>query len=308
MTSARTAQGVSGAIQGAVTGSAFGPIGSISGAILGGLFGSSSGASEDRQREIQREWEQYNSLLEYQTNLYNIQSRTDLTAVNVQSILAASNISENIINANTEYNAAIIGLTTLYNHSLQTQQLERIWDALDLDLSQIENFRSAERGSIVAQQGASGTVIGEGSNEDVIVSQKAQEALDKNVVQFNADVQAADINNEMARGLWQGEVALLQNEWEGQLAIYETKTNAAISAGSTIATNQIQSDADLYSARQRRSASQTNISHRDTAYNASNRQNLITGIFSGASRAVSTYYQNKPVKTKSAGTSLATGG
>ena len=83
----------------------------------------------------------------------------------------------------------MIFATTSYNALLQEQELSRLWEDEGLALEQLGAERARERGGIIAEQGASGTVIGEGSNEDVIVSQMTQEAMDATVIQHGADRQ-----------------------------------------------------------------------------------------------------------------------
>ena len=308
MTSGRTSGAISGAASGALSGSAFGPMGTGIGAVLGGLFGGYSGAQTDASQENQAAWARYNSMLEYNTALYNINSRSELTELNVQSIFANTAIETSAIAANAQFNTKVIGMTTLYNHSLQKEELRRLWKSFDLDVLQLENFRARERGSIVADQAASGTVLAEGSNEDVVVSQMTQEALDKTVIQHNADVAAADINNAMARGLWEGEMAIHQNEWEGEVAIHQAMARGSVAAASQLVGNAIQTNADLYTAKQARQANNYNIQQSDYAYKARNSQSLATGLFNTAGAGISSYYGRKRFGSSKAGTSLATGG
>jgi hypothetical protein len=211
-------------------------------------------------------------------------------------------IENSTISALTQYNVGLIGATTLYNQELQRQELDDLWSGMDLDLSQIETYRARERGGIVAEQAASGTVIGEGSNEDVVISQMAQEALDKAVIMHGADIEAAGIKNSMAQGAWQGIVAIQQSEYRGRLEMYKNTANGLLSANSGLVANSIQSEADTYTALQRMKTGDLNIQQSRNAFNLRNQQQLTASLFSAAGSAVGSYYAGK-----TPGSSIATG-
>ena len=294
MTSARTSQGVSGAASGAAMGYQLGgPWGAAGGAVVGGIAGLISGGSADAQFENQQAWAQYNARTGYETELYNINMEHKLSMFNANaSLLAAGGITDSI-SKNARYNMGIIGATSLYNFEIQNQELRNIWVAEGLELEQLDTYRRREKGAIIADQAASGTLIEGGSNQDIVIGQQAQRELDKTIIMYNADKRAAGVMNQMAQGLWQGQVAMSQTLYEGDIASYTTRANAAVDAASSIGTSAARGIAGRYNAEQRLYAGQTNIDNERSRYSSQNTQNLIGGLFGAGSTAISAYYNNK---------------
>lgn len=302
MPSAAVSQGVSGAASGAATGAAIGaaggPIGAVGGAIIGGIGGLISGASADSQQKNRAAWAEYNRQSQYNTDVANIQSGLMIAGVNAGLAMATGRFNaRNILNS-AMYNAQMIRMTTAYNNELLDNELVRTWNDLGLDIHQIEMFRARERGDIEANQGASGTVMGEGSNAAVIIDQGAQEAMDINIVQFGADRKAANITNEMAQGLWQGEVAAQQTIWEGEVGAATTMNNARVQAFGGMATATLQAGAGMYNAKQALVTGGYNIDQANAEQSAVNKQSMIAGLFQAGSTAASSYYANKAVVPK----------
>ena len=305
MTSARTSGAVSGAAQGAVYGSYFGPYGTLIGAGAGFILGGLSGGATDRQFANQQAWARYGSQMNYLVDMHNIQSRKLLAGVNALFAMKAGQVQSQSALAYANYNAANIAATTQYNLSLLALDLERVWEDEDLDLEQLRTFKERETGLIVADQAASGTIIGEGSNAEVVISQLTQRELDKVVIMHNADRQAADIRNQMAQGSWQGQVAINNAMFEGQLTSFTAMSNAKIQAASGLITNAIQTQADTYTANLNRTLRSAGIDMDASAFSTSNYNNMISGLFSAAGSGAQAYYNNK---TPSVDTTITTSG
>ena len=108
--------------------------------------------------------------------------------------------------------------------------------------------RERERKTIEANQAASGTLMGVGSNAQVLIDQKTQEELDKFIVKHNADIQASRIQNAKAQNLWLGEMEMLKIGYEGQVSAGVAQANANLQAMGTLATTAISSMADTTTA------------------------------------------------------------
>ena len=305
--SAQTSQAISGVAQGAATGAMIGgPWGAVAGGVIGGIGGLISGGAADDQMENQVAWAKYNAMMQLNTDLYNIDSQFDLALMNAGLVSGMAGIKNAAIQENAEYNAAIIYSTTIYNDALLEQELVRVWQDEDLELEQLEMFRARERGGIVADQAASGTVIAVGSNADVIISQRTQEAMDANIVMFNADRKAADIHNQRAQGNWQGQVAISHVLWDGEVQSYVNEANATIQSASIITGAKIKRRADTYTANQRSYMSGVGIDMSMAQFDMQNTQNMIGGLFNAASTyAVGTYARKLPITT---GATTSTGG
>ena len=175
MPSARTSGALSGAAQGAVTGTMIFPgWGTLIGAGVGLVLGDISGGAQDDQFATQQAWQKYGNRLRYNAAVFNIRNQAVLSTINAMSVVRSAELSARQQEKMSYYNAGLIYSTQQYNERLLDQELDRIWQAEDLALEQILQVRARERGGLIAGQAASGTVIGEGSNFDVIVSQKTQ--------------------------------------------------------------------------------------------------------------------------------------
>ena len=254
--------------------------------------------------KTQSAWQSYNANMELMTTFNNARSKNQLVQINAQAALSLGKAQASAILGAAAYNAEVIKSTSMYNDLLFEEELATVWEQEELDLKLLELQRAQERGAIIAGQAASGTVIGEGSNEDVLIFQKTQEALDAFVVRHNADKQAARIMNSRARNLWEGEMAAEKVRYEGTLNAAVASTNAGVQALSGLATAQISSQADITSAWNRFMSANYGI-EQNVTYSTQQAQNQLTaGLFNAGSQAVSAYYQNKVPDISQPGTSL----
>lgn len=279
MTSARTSGAVSGAASGAAYGSVLGPWGALAGGVIGGVAGLISGGAADAQFANQQAWRAYNQKLKFTSSMYNIDSNYKLSMMNAATVMGMAGINARAIEQGADYNAAIIYGTTVYNNELRNQEIAQIWQDENLALEQLELYRAREAGTIVSRQSASGTVIGEDSNADVLISQNAQREMDKNIIMFGADRNAAIIRNRKAQSSWQGQVAIGQTLWEGEMQSYITKTNAAVQALSISTTARIKSRGDTWSARMGYVTDGYEIAMQESQFDEQNTQNMIGGLF-----------------------------
>jgi len=267
-----------------------------------------SSISEYSQRNAsigqQSQWATYNANMGFNTTLGNIAARNELAMVNAQMALAAGKVQSSAIAGAAEYNAQIVQAATAYNDLLLEEDLALNWEAMDLDLKLLEQQREQERGAIIANQAASGTVINEGSNYDVLVSQKTQEELDAFVVRHNADIRAADIMNKRAQNLWEGEVTAQKYIYEGQLGAAVASANAQLSAIGQLSNAFISGRAETTSALYKLQSDLYGAKFGLSAAQQQNTNALTQGLFSSMGQAVSAYYANKVPSVTQPGTSL----
>lgn len=309
MANGASSQAISGAAQGAVSGAMIGGVpGAIAGGIIGGIGGLISGSSADAQQANQSAWARYNNDMQLGTDMYNINSRYNIAGLNAAMAVGQANVQNAAIDQSVAYDTAMIYGTTVYNNLLMEQELARVWQDEDLELEQLEDFRARERGGIIVDQAASGTVIDEGSNKEVVISQKAQEAMDANIVMFNADRAAADINNQMAQSRWQGQVSISQTIFNGEVQKFVNSANASIQATSIMAQAKIQKDADTYTANQRYYMGGVGIDMNNQQYTAQNTQNMIGGLFNAGATAATYGFASKVPGANKAYTTSGGGG
>ncbi len=234
---------------------------------------------------------------------------------NAKMIQQSTDFNIKLLETTSVHNARIIAATTGYNNSLLDSELEDIWEAAELDVLHLQNQRAREAGEITAIQASSGTVIGEGSNADVLIDQRAQAALDELVVRHGAQREAEQVRNQQARNSWDGIMAIRNLQWEGNLqrtkmqyegsmaamgtlleggvAAANTMMQAAANYGSTMmgAYAGMQSagyeyQANIYGAQNQFSQNKTQI-----------RSNMLSGLYGAIGTGVSGYYMTKPVQS-----------
>ena len=286
MTSGAASGAVSGAASGAAAGAVLGPWGAAIGGIVGGVVGLFSGKSADDQQESQAAWAQYNSVVQYNTSIANAQSLYDLSTYNavLSKQLTEANVASGL--SKSRYNAALVRATTQYNSDLLGIQLGAIWEDLDLDLVHLENYRQREKGAIVADQGASGTLIGEGSNFEAVSSQTAQRALDANALMFGAERQAANVENAKAKNNWEGSVATQNLLYEGQQAAQSARLSNFYQTQGSLATAAVTANAQTRSAQNALAAGGTSIQLNSEYQSLQNTQDLTAGLFQAAGSGI----------------------
>ena len=249
--------------------------------------------SAKKQNEAQAAANTWNASMGYSTALGNIQASNMIGRFNAMAATQAGRISAQAYMAGAEMNADIIRATAAYNDSLLATEEEQLWDALELDVELMRNERLRERGTMLAIQSVSGTVMGTGSNADAVTDQMTQEALDLFVMRHNADIGAADLLNARAQGLWEADMQAKKVMWEGQLAAITTQANANMGAASQLATTAISGAANLISATNARDSQMASGSLQYAQNNMQAQSNLVTGLFGAAQTGVAAYYSGK---------------
>lgn len=287
---------VGGAASGAAIGAEVGgPYGAIIGGVIGGVAGLFSGGAADAQQKNRQAWARYNALMDYNNNQQNLTSQFALGAMNTMMSMAAASARAQANNALIEWNVKQIFQTMEYNDALFEEDLARNWEEAGLDLMQLSQQRALERGAIVAGQSASGTVIGQGSNADVLVSQKTMEAMDAFIVQRGADMQAADIRNARARSWWEGEMQAQKIMFEGSLQNTVDLTNTAMQAAGSMFSNTLAFQSGMQTSGNKYASDMSSVRLDQQNYSFAQNQQLISSLFSAAQKGAQTYYQGKSV-------------
>lgn len=256
------------------------------GSVLGFLGGSAD-------NNAQKAWNEYNAMQERDTTFNNLIANYAITDANINASLMNADMMADVGLAMTEYNVDLIRETALYNDSLFEDELTKLWNSVGLDIELLEFQRARERGSIIAAQGASGTVIAEGTNEAVIVDQMYQENLDKMVIRYNADVSAGQISNARAQSAWEAEATARKMEYEGVLDATVTRVNANMAAIGARTQNEVQLDTGVISMNSRFQSAMHGASAQHATNQTQLSNGLVNGLFSAGSTAIAGYYANK---------------
>lgn len=276
-----------------------------------GITGSKAQAA---YADAQSKWDTYNATMQHQNTLSNVASQIVISQMNTASTMKAAELnmmladlglsasqfeSEALIKV-ANYNAAVTRATSEYNADLIETEIVNVWNAMGLDLKLLEMQRSRERGTIRANQAASGTVMNQDSNAAVLLSQRTQENLDAIVIRFRADEKVTEIMNAMSQTLWQGEVQARQTIWEGRVNAAVNDVNSETAAKGAVANALMQSQfavakgfADMLGAEAAIRSSKSEFmsgtlgaQFSKQATDAKARNTFTNGLFSGANTAL----------------------
>jgi hypothetical protein len=186
-------------------------------------------------------------------------------------------------------NAEMARATTFFNNSLLETEISKMLEEEGFSQTQLAKQFAAHKGEVIANQAASGTVIGEGSNADVVASDMAQFEMDKMVLSRNYTDKIGDVLNTMA-----------MNAWEGELQARKFVYQAGIEAVSAVANGQMQAAGSMVQAGL--AAGQTQVNSDISAwqtftqgmwqsrqYEAAGKQAKVSGLIGGVSDEVKVY-------------------
>lgn len=251
--------------------------------------------SANSQNKNQKAWNEYNSQVQYHNDLSNIAAERSIAELNASRIVNTSELTASTNEALVSYNKSVVESATAYNDLLYEQDLAQMWDQAGLDMSTIATQRARERGNMEANQSASGTTMGEGSNADAVIDQRTQEALDLFVVKTGAYNKAADITNARAKSKWEGEQAVKRLEFEGWTQNISTKLNASLEASGILAESDLRTIANTSSAKQGLSTGLSNAKMVADQNKAKINSNLVSGIIGVAADTMSNIAKTAPV-------------
>jgi hypothetical protein len=245
------------------------------------------------QNRNQQAWNLYNARQQYGTDQFNIAARGMIAQSNAALAMSAAELRAKVGESMARTNADIVWNTALYNDTLLEDELEVMWDSLELDQELLANERAVERGAMLAAQSASGTVMGQDSNAEVITDQMVQENLDAFILRHGADIKAAQIANARAQGLWEANMEAKRILWEGKLGGMASRIGGAMDAAAGLVSANISNIADSVSAKSRYNAG---VFGAQTTYANNNAQigaNFTSSMASAATQAVGAYYNAK---------------
>jgi hypothetical protein len=265
--------------------------------------------SADSQNKSNEQVGYFNTQMKYKTDMNNIASMQAIARYNAGAILAAAGMKTAAEKAVSQRNAAQVLATMNYNDELYQEDIDLLWEATELDMVQLGNQRARERGTMVAVQGASGTVIGEGSNADVVSDQMAQEAMDTLIVKRGAEVKTAQIQNARSQSLWKGYGESQKILWEGEMSAVVNTANAKLQAAGVLAESALQAGAMTTSASNAIVSGNYNAAAGYGTTSSQINNNFTSSLFSAGRAGVQDYYKYKPIASSggsSGGGSLLT--
>ena len=250
------------------------------------LGSSASKAASEKQAKAQLEAERYNATAQYGTTLNNIKLRTAVVNANLKNLLTSTELAQTTNNITTEFNASLLTDVAMYNDKIYANDIENVWAQAGLDTEVLSQQRGRERGSMIASQGASGTVIGTGSNADAVVDHMTQEALDAFIIKTGAADKAASITNARMQSLYQARQEVSKLEFEGAMKNTVNNASALMQGQSILTENALQTATDLTNAQTQLqtglAGAQANLETNKIQIN----NNFTTGMFGALNTAV----------------------
>ena len=218
-----------------------GPVGGVIGGAVGlvsGLFGAEAGDAAQKTAQL-------NAELAYDAGLINSQNIIQTGMVNAYSIGASgrTNALQQVMSAElsskslldvTRYNNVLTKATTEFNLSLLANELPKILDAYEIDQMHLWQQEARTEGALRAFQGASGTVLDEGSNLDVLVDSRTEALMDSFIMGLQYHWNVESVADQMNKTAWEGQMAINKASYEAHIQSKNIKNQAALNAFTTI--------------------------------------------------------------------------
>lgn len=115
-------------------------------------------------------------------------------------------------------NASLLIQTANYNSLLFDEEIDSVYESAKLDRKLLELATAKTIGTVEAQQSASGVLMGQDSNADVIIDIMVQSALEDLVIKTNADNKARGLLSASAKGEWEANMEARKMLYEAQVS------------------------------------------------------------------------------------------
>lgn len=286
-----TGSQIGSAVSGAAAGFTYGgPWGAVAGAAVGFLAGDNGADAK-----VAKIYSDYNSVQQRLAGFANAKAITDIATLNAGLIMQAASFNNTLQQQVDLYNADLQSFLGDYNASLLESEAQKVWEAMDLDLLQMNQVFERDLGSIKVGYGASGVLMNQDSPLLAQIDAKTQFELDKMVVRYNADTNAQRLLDAAAQSRWEGNVAAASILFEGQMNSLANYGNAALNAAGIVAQANIDAGTTIYNSGV--AATQTSLAgiNAMASWNSTDRQNLISGMWGAASTLGSNYLRTKEI-------------
>ena len=205
-------------------------------------------AAGDRAAKVQ-EANARNAYYAAEANAKNMEIMGMANAISVGSAgrynammrMIAGKMSADSVQKVSTYNMLLQKAATEYNISLLADELPQLFEAADLDITRIWQQEARTEGALRAFQSASGTVLDEGSNKDVIVDSRTEALMDATIVGLNYKWKVDQIYDAIAKNQWEGQLAINKMAFEAEQQSRNIKNQAAFDAFGTLANASLQS-------------------------------------------------------------------
>lgn len=245
--------------------------------------------SASKSAKAQAQAAAYNAQVSFSTDITNLQLSSKINQMNIDTAFATSDFQNALAESAATFAADTIKLTALHDDLLYEEDIKSVWAQNNLDTELLEQQRLRERGQIVAQQAASGTVIGQGSNEDAVVDQMTQEAMDKFILRTGAHVKAAQITNQRVQSLWKAEQEVSRLAYQTNMDRIANKTTTLLKTGAMSTQSYLESIVGLENANAKFYTQSSGIASSSGSASSKISSDLFGGLFGAAAQGYSGY-------------------
>ena len=252
--------------------------------VAGSISSAASARSEGNRATI---YAGYNAIQTRQWGLEQANMIAVAGQYNANQIISNYNAKSALAAKAREYNIAALRSAQELNELQALEEIDSIMDAQELDTELLHVDTAKAIGSTIAQQAGSGTVIGEGSNADVVVAMKAKEALMDLVIDTNAVNAINEVKNGLAIGDFETESAVRKIMWEGELSDKARAIEATSAARSTMFNSIVNASSTLRSAENKATSLFYTGQQQNSAQQAQANSYLFQGLTTGTSLLIS---------------------
>jgi len=139
-----------------------------------------------------------------------------------------------------EFNMDLQKQATEYNTALLMDEIPKLMQQRDLSILHIQQEGARKEGSIVAYQGASGTLVSSGSNQDVLIDSRTQQLIDEQVVMLQHQWNVDAVMDAIAKSEWEGQMAIDKMAFDANQQMKTMTNQAAIAAFSILSDSTMQ--------------------------------------------------------------------
>ena len=204
------------------------------------LGGASQAAAYRQSAESAYNTALWNAENIYKTGMDNIMLTGMSGRTNAMQQMMATTLNVKDVQRVAEFNMSLYKQVTEYNTALMLDELPQLLDQYELSITHIRQQGARQEGGIVAYQGASGTVIGTGSNLDVVVDSRTQLALDEYAVGLQYQWQVDAVYDAIAKSEWEGQMAIDKMAFEANNQIMNMKNQTSMAVFSTLSNSTLQ--------------------------------------------------------------------
>ncbi|OQX05211.1 MAG: hypothetical protein BWK76_27790 [Desulfobulbaceae bacterium A2] len=215
-------------------------------AIAGALSASNASRVSTANSAVAMKYAQMNADSIFSASNINADAQMRMAEINAYGTMMAAQTNAKLSEQVATHNATLALLTSNYDAELMEQEKSLVWRQFKLDDKQMEMAFAQHRGTVEAVQSASGTVMNQDSNQDVIVDARTMHEMNVMAARHGADIQASKIENARSLRLWEGEVQARSIMFDARMNSIAGMANASIGSASSLAQGTINAAVTRY--------------------------------------------------------------